>query len=226
MKTTIKSWGEDERPREKMISKGCSSLSNAELIAIVLQSGTRKKTAVDLARELLSKSQGRLKGLADMSFEQMQTISGIGCAKAVAVLALFELTRRIQSETEESQPLIREASAVAKIMGPVLMDLPHEECWVLYLNRGSRLISKERISIGGIDQTSIDIRIIAKKAIEKLSSGVILVHNHPSGNRFPGEADINQTIALRNALKVFDIALIDHVIIAGKKYYSFSDENC
>ncbi len=106
------------------------------------------------------------------------------------------------------------------------MDLPHEECWVLYLNRGSRLISKERISIGGIDQTSIDIRIIAKKAIEKLSSGVILVHNHPSGNRFPGEADINQTIALRNALKVFDIALIDHVIIAGKKYYSFSDENC
>ena len=225
MKTSIKLWDEDERPREKLISKGCSSLSNAELLAIVLRSGTPEKTALDMAREVLKLSSGKLKRLSEFSVEQYKSISGIGDAKAVSLMAIFELTRRMNSETEDNQPIIRESSTVMQIMGPILQNLPHEECWAIYLNRGNRLLSKERISIGGVDHTSIDIRIIVKKAVEKLASSVILVHNHPSGNRFPGEADRNQTVALKNALNVFDIALLDHIIVAGNKYFSFSDEN-
>ncbi|MBQ0124281.1 MAG: DNA repair protein RadC [Bacteroidales bacterium] len=225
MKTSIKLWDEDERPREKLISKGCSSLSNAELLAIVLRSGTPEKTALDMAREVLKLSSGKLKRLSEFSVEQYKSISGIGDAKAVSLMAIFELTRRMNSETEDNQPIIRESSTVMQIMGPILQNLPHEECWAIYLNRGNRLLSKERISIGGVDHTSIDIRIIVKKAVEKLASSVILVHNHPSGNRFPGEADRNQTAALKNALNVFDIALLDHIIVAGNKYFSFSDEN-
>lgn len=225
MKTSIKLWDEDERPREKLISKGCSSLSNAELLAIILRSGTPEKTALDMAREVLKLSSGKLKRLSEFSVEQYKSISGIGDAKAVSLMAIFELTRRMNSETEDNQPIIRESSTVMQIMGPILQNLPHEECWAIYLNRGNRLLSKERISIGGVDHTSIDIRIIVKKAVEKLASSVILVHNHPSGNRFPGEADKNQTAALKNALNVFDIALLDHIIVAGNKYFSFSDEN-
>ena len=225
MRTSIKLWDEDERPREKLISKGCSSLSNAELLAIILRSGTPEKTALDMAREVLKLSSGKLKRLSEFSVEQYKSISGIGDAKAVSLMAIFELTRRMNSETEDNQPIIRESSTVMQIMGPILQNLPHEECWAIYLNRGNRLLSKERISIGGVDHTSIDIRIIVKKAVEKLASSVILVHNHPSGNRFPGEADRNQTAALKNALNVFDIALLDHIIVAGNKYFSFSDEN-
>lgn len=225
MKRTIKLWNEDERPREKMISKGCASLSNAELLAIILQSGTTDKTALDLAREVLSLSSGKLNPLSEFTIENYKSISGIGDAKAVSLAAVFELSRRIGSETEDSQPIIRESQSVVKMMGPILQNLPHEECWAIFLNKGNRLLAKERISIGGIDHTSIDIRIIVKKAVEKLASGVILVHNHPSGNRFPGEADRNQTSALKNALNVFDISLLDHIIVAGSKYFSFSDEN-
>ena len=225
MKTSIKLWSEDERPREKLISKGCSSLSNAELLAIILRSGTPDKTALDMAREVLNLSSGKLKSLSKFTVEQYKSISGIGDAKAVALITIFELARRMNSETEENQPIIRESSTVMQIMGPILQNLPHEECWVIYLNRGNKLLSKERLSIGGIDHTSIDIRIIVKKAVEKLASSIILVHIHPSGNSFPGEADKSQTAALKSALNVFDIALLDHIIVAGSKYFSFSDEN-
>ena len=226
MNASIKTWSEDERPREKLNAMGAASLSNAELLAILLHSGSAGRTAVDLARELLSEASGKLKNLSEFPFEKLKSVHGIGDAKALSLMALFELARRIQSETPESQPVIRESATVAQIMGPLLQDLHHEECWAMYLNKANKLISKERVSSGGIDQTSVDIRIIAKRAVEKLSSSVILVHNHPSGNRFPGEADKIQTAALKKALNVFGISLIDHIIIAGKKYYSFSDENC
>lgn len=221
---SIKGWCEEERPREKLITSGCSSLTNAELLAIIIQTGTSKKTAVDLAREIISQSGGRLESLSRFSAERLKQISGIGTAKAVTILACFELARRMSAEIPADEPVITSSQTAAKIMGPLLRDLPHEECWVMYLNKANKLICKEKISSGGIDQTSIDIRIVVRKALEHFACSLILVHNHPSGNRFPGEADLVQTAALKKALSVFDITLLDHIIIAGKKYFSFSDE--
>ena len=221
---SIKTWNEEERPREKLMHQGAAALTNAELLAILLQSGIRDKSAVDLARELLSGSRGRLDELARREAGPMMGVDGIGPAKATTILATFELARRLAAEIPEDELTVRTSDTVARMMAPFLRDLAHEECWVLYLNRGSKLIGKERISSGGLSSTVIDIKIIVKKAVERLASGLILVHNHPSGNPQPGEQDRSQTEALRKAAAVFDIALTDHVIIGRKKYYSFSDE--
>lgn len=225
MKTTIKSWTEEERPREKMISKGCSSLSNSELLAILLREGTHKTNAVELGRQLLSEAGGKLINLSQFSVERLTRVCGVGPAKAVAVAAAFELGRRLSCEMPESEPLIDRSRVVADIMSPHLCDLQHEECWALFLNAAHRLTSREKVSLGGTDKTILDIKIIVKKAVERLASAVILVHNHPSGSRHPSAADCKQTAALRKALEMFDIQLQDHIIIAGKKYFSFVDEN-
>lgn len=225
MKATIKSWSANDRPREKMIEYGCKTLSTSELLAILINTGSCKKTAVDLARELLDSADNRLDNLSSFSLEKLQSISGIGMAKAVSIQACFELGRRAAGESPQNSPVIRSSEQIAKLMGPLLDDLPYEECWVIYLNKMNKITGKERVSIGGTDQTTLDIRIIAKKAVEKLAHSVILVHNHPSGNRFPSRSDIEQTKSLRSALDVFNIALLDHVIISCKKYFSFSDEN-
>lgn len=221
---SIKTWNEEERPREKLMQQGAAALSNAELLAILLGSGTRTRSAVDLARELIAAVGGRLDALSRQTSQKLTAISGVGPAKATSVLATFELARRLAAEIPEDELTIRTSETVARMMSPRLRDLPHEECWVLYLNRGSRLIGKEQVSVGGMGSTVIDIKIIVKKAVERLASGIILVHNHPSGNPLPGEQDRRQTEALRQAAAVFDIALIDHVIISRRKYYSFSDE--
>ena len=222
---SIKTWDEEERPREKLMRQGASSLTNAELLAILLQSGTREHSAVDLARSLLAGCGGRLAELSRRSVPQLIRLAGIGPARATTVQAAFELARRLAAELPEDELTIRSSETVARMMSPFLRDLPHEECWVLYLNRGQKLIGKERVSAGGLSATVIDIKIIVKKAVERLASGIILVHNHPSGNPLPGQQDRTQTEALRRAAAVFDIALVDHIIIGKKKYFSFSDEN-
>lgn len=222
---TIKSWTEQERPREKMISGGCSSLSNSELLAILLRAGTRKSNAVELGRRLLSEAEGRLVNLSNFSIEALQRVEGVGPAKAVTIAAAFELGRRLESEPPSTYPVIDRSKTVADLMGPRLCNLPHEECWALYLNTAHRLVGMEQVSLGGTDKTVLDIKIIAKKALEKLASAIILVHNHPSGIRFPSKGDIERTSSLRKALEMFDIQLKDHIIIAGKKYFSFVDEN-
>ena len=225
MKTkSIKTWDEEERPREKLMQQGVDCLTNAELLAILLQSGTTKMTAVDLARELFAHSEGRLDILARKGPAQLMAMEGIGPAKAAIVQAAFELARRMDAEVPEDELTIRSSDTVARMMGPALRHLQHEECWILYLNRAHKLIGKEKISLGGIGSTVIDIKIIVKKAVDRLASGIILVHNHPSGNPLPSEQDRSQTDSLRKAAAVFDIALVDHVIIARKKFYSFSDE--
>jgi DNA repair protein RadC len=226
MKThSIKTWNEEERPREKLMLHGAGALTDTELLAILLGSGTRRQTAVDLARDLLAPGGGRLDALSRMDARQLTKTDGIGLAKATAVLATFELARRLAAELPEDELTIRTSETVARMMGPHLRDLPHEECWALYLNRGRKLIGKEKISIGGMGSTIMDIKIIVKKAVDRLASGLILVHNHPSGNPHPGEQDRKQTEALKQAAAVFDIELVDHVIIGKKKYFSFSDEN-
>lgn len=225
MKTTIKSWTEEERPREKILIHGCASLSNAELLAVLLRTGTPEINAVDLGRQLLALAGGKLLNLSKFSIERLMAAGGVGPAKAVTIAAAFELGRRLSSEQPDDEPLIVRSRTVVDIMGPLLRDLPHEECWVLYLNAAHRLTGREKVSLGGISQTVMDIKIIVKKAVERLASAVILVHNHPSGTRHPSPKDIEQTDALRRALEVFDIQLEDHIIIAGKKYFSFMDEN-
>ena len=226
MKTqSIKTWNEEERPREKLMLQGAAALSDTELLAILLGSGTQKQTAVDLARNLLAAGEGRLDALARKSARQLTDTPGIGLAKATSILATFELARRLAAELPEDELTIRTSETVARMMAPHLRDLPHEECWVLYLNRGRKLIGKEKVSVGGMGSTIMDIKIIVKKAVDRLASGIILVHNHPSGNPQPGEQDRHQTEAIRQAAAVFDIDVVDHVIIGKKKYFSFSDEN-
>ena len=222
---SIKTWDEEERPREKLMHKGPAALTNAELLAILLHSGNREKSAVDLARELLASCEGRLSLLAGRNIHQLRTLGGMGTAKAATVQAAFELARRLDAEIPADEFTIRRADTVARMMTPLIGSLPHEECWVLYLNRAGKYVGREQVSAGGQTSTVIDIKIIVKKAVERLASGIILVHNHPSGNPLPGEQDRTQTEALRQALAVFDIALIDHVVIGKKKYYSFSEEN-
>ena len=222
---SIKTWNEEERPREKLMQQGAAALTNAELLAILIGSGTRKQTAVDLARELIAGCEGRLDTLSRQSAAALMAFEGVGQAKAATVQATFELARRLAAELPEDELTIRTADTVARMMTPRLKDLQHEECWVIYLNRGYKFIGKEKVSVGGLGSTIIDIKIIVKKAVERLASGLILVHNHPSGNPLPGEQDRRQTEALRQAAAVFDITLVDHVIITKKKYFSFSDEN-
>lgn len=215
----------DERPREKMMEKGAGALSNAELLAIMLRTGTGKMNVIDVARELLKSGDGKLNGIAGMPPEQLCKINGIGPGKAVTVAAAFELGRRSATESIiDSRTSIASPKTVFRMMLPLLRGIDHEECWVLFLNRANYLIAKERISIGGLDSTVLDNRIIVRKALERKANGIILVHNHPSGNAMPGNADIQATRALDKALKTCDLSLLDHVVIADDSYYSFADE--
>lgn len=215
----------EERPREKMMERGAEALSNIELLAIMLRTGTEKKNVIDVARELLKSSDGKLNIIAGMSVESLCRTQGIGPSKAVTLAAAFELGRRCAAECiTDSRTSISSPNIVFRMMLPMLRGLDHEECWVLFLNRANHLISKERISSGGIDSTILDCRTIARKAIEKSASGIILVHNHPSGSALPGTADIQATKQLDKALKTCEISLLDHVIIAEDSYYSFADE--
>lgn len=221
----IKDLCEDERPREKMMERGAEALSNTELIAIILRTGTGKMNVIDVARELLKSAEGRLNCIAGMPLESLCRIDGIGPGKAVTIAAAFELGRRCAAEpVNPSRTTISSPKTVFRMMLPLLRGLDHEECWVLYLNRANYLISKERISSGGLDSTVLDCRTIARKSIEKKASGIILVHNHPSGSAVPGNADIQSTKQLDKALKTCDIALLDHIVIAEDSYYSFADE--
>ncbi len=223
MKQSIKNWIEEDRPREKMMLQGAGNLTSTELLAILIQGGTKEKSAMDLARDLLQASNGKLGELARLSFKDFTSIKGIGRARAAQLSAAFELSRRIESETPEENPRICSSSQAAAIMVPLLKDLPHEECWVMFLNRANRCIGKEKLSSGGTSSTVIDIKMVLKKAVENLSGGIILFHNHPSGTPRPGKRDIEQTEALRKAAALLDISLFDHIIIGRKKYFSFSD---
>jgi DNA repair protein RadC len=220
----IKEWNEDERPREKLKSKGAQALSNAELLAIILGSGTRDFSAVDVARELIATNNNSLRELARQPFSKLMGQKGIGPSKAVSMAAVFEISKRFFAPEVTSLEQIRSSSSAASIFTPILRDLGYEECWVMYLNRANRLIAKERLSMGGVSATVVDVKIIVKNALEKLASSLILVHNHPSGNPVPGENDKIQTKLLKDAAALFDISLLDHLIIAGDNYFSFADD--
>lgn len=214
----------EERPRERLIAKGSSALGNAELLAILLRTGSGNKNVLEMSHELLAAA-GSLTELSAMSIDKMQAIGGIGKNKAATVTAAFELGRRFAAEGSRSPcRAITNASQIFSIMFPVLKGIDHEECWILYLNRANHILYKEKVSTGGLSSTTIDTNSILRKAIEKKADGIILVHNHPSGNPQPGKADIVETERLKKAAETFSISMLDHVIISDSGYYSFADQ--
>jgi len=223
MSIKITEWAVEDRPREKLIIKGAASLSDAELLGILISSGTKEKSAVDLGRELLSSVGNNLNSLGKLSVNDLQKIHGIGSARAVTIIAALELGRRRKLAEALNSQNINSSKDIAEIFQPLLGDLPHEEFWILFLNRSNRIISKMKLSQGGVSGTVTDVRIIMKKALEHLASGIIVCHNHPSGNLNPSEADIQITNKIKESGKLLDIQLHDHLIISDKDYYSFAD---
>lgn len=223
-KFTIQDWAAEDRPREKFLERGAESLGDAELLAILIRAGNRNENAIDLARKVLRGADNSLQNLRKFKFDDFKKFKGIGIGKALSIMAAFELGRRCQMEKAQPLRQIYTSSVAASIVVPMLKDLLHEECWVLYLNKSNRLIGKERVSVGGMDTTVMDIRIIIRNALQRNACHLILVHNHPSGNRLAGEADKIQTSKLQKAAQMCDITLIDHIIVAGDNYFSFADE--
>ena len=221
----IKELGMDDRPREKMAEKGLGALSNAELIATMVRTGSRRDNAVDISRMLLRSAGDSLITLSGMSVKQMCRTAGIGPGKAASVVAAFELGRRCAVESSTIDKVsITDPAMIYRHMLHLMKGLAHEECWVIYLNRANYILGKERLSSGGTSSTVIDVKMIIKNALEMLASGIILVHNHPSGNPQPGSCDIKQTGILKKAAETFDISLLDHIIIADDRFYSFAEE--
>ena len=224
-KLGIKELALEDRPREKLIQKGIQSLSDAELIAILIGSGSNKESAVELSKKILHFNQNNLVQLGKCTIEDLKNrFHGIGEAKAITIIAAMELGRRRNQHEPLSLPQITSSKQVFNLFHPIIGDLPHEEFWILLLNRSNKVISRQRISQGGITGTVIDVRIIMKTAINFSSTSIILCHNHPSGNLKPSQADIDITKKMSDAGKVLDIPVLDHVIVADNNYFSFVDE--
>ena len=221
----IQELGADERPREKMLRSGPEGLSNAELLAILLRTGTETENAVEVARNLMKEAGGSLVQLSAMTVTGMKKISGIGPLKAVTVQAAIELGRRFACEGEPTRKVpITGALQVYRLMIPRLKGLDREQCWVVYLNKSNYVTGVEMLSLGGFSATTVDVQMIVRNCLEHKAAGMILVHNHPSGNPLPGEEDIRATGALNVAVKMMKISLLDHVIVSDSAYFSFKDE--
>jgi DNA repair protein RadC len=224
-KLTIKSWAEEDRPREKLQLKGKQSLSDAELLAIIIGSGNAELSAVELSRQILTSVNNDLFELGRKSIDFLMQFKGIGEAKAISIVAALELgRRRAQAESKPQEKIISDKLAF-EIMSPILSDLPHEEFWVICLNRNNRFISKHKISSGGVSGTVADMKMIFNIAVRELASCIILCHNHPSGNLNPSEQDIKLTKNAIEAGKLLEITVLDHIIIAHNNYYSFLNNN-
>ena len=223
-KPSIKEWAVEDRPREKMLVNGVRALSEAELIAILIGSGNADESAVELSRRILASVTNNLHELGRKTISDLQKFKGIGEAKAITIMAALELGRRRKDSEPTERPKINSSADAANIFKPLLSDIPHEEFWVLLLNRNNLVIDKMIISRGGITGTVIDVRIIMKMALECLACSIILCHNHPSGNLIPSEADKEITRKIKDAGKLFDISVLDHVIVGNNSYFCFADE--
>ncbi len=220
----LKSWAVEERPREKVIANGVQYLSDSELLAILLGSGTQNMTAVELARHILKKAGNSLHELGKQTVGDLQKIKGVGPAKAISILAAMELGRRREGMSLAEKIPVKSSETVYNLFHPLVGDLEHEEFWLLMLNRANRVLGRFKVSQGGLSGTVIDTRIILKKALDNLASSIIVCHNHPSGNIQPSDADVKITDKLKKASEMVEIKLLDHVIIADKSYFSFADE--
>ncbi len=222
--TAIKAWALEDRPREKLLEKGINSLSNAELLAILLGSGQQNVSAVELAKRILNSSDNNLHLLAKQSLDDLCKHKGIGKVKALTIIAAMELGRRRKAAEVLPSNHITSSKEAAQFFQSKLSDLPHEEFWILFLNRANKIIAIERLSQGGINATVIDVRLLLKHAINHLASAIIVCHNHPSGGLKPSEQDIGITKKIKQSAHLVDINLLDHIIVADKGYFSFADE--
>lgn len=220
----IKSWAEEDRPREKLLLKGKASLSEAELIGILIGSGTASLSAVDLAKQILNASENNLNSLAKLSVKDLTKFRGIGEAKAISIVAALELGRRRKNQEIIKNPKIGSSQDVYEYLRGDLLDLQHEEFWVLLLSRSNEIIKKKLISSGGVSGTVADPKLIFKSALEELASAIILVHNHPSGNLKPSSQDMSLTKKMKEAGLVLEIPVLDHLIFTNESYFSFADE--
>ncbi len=220
----IRSWSEDDKPREKLMLKGKSALSDAELIAIIIGSGSRNETAVDLSKRILSSVNNNLNVLGKLSLQQLTAFKGIGEAKAIAIAATMELGRRRRNEEAVELTKITSSKIVFDVMHPIIGELPHEEFWIIYLNNSNKIISKSQLSKGGITGTLVDARLVFKIALEMGATAMVLCHNHPSGTLIASEPDKQITRKLKLAGESLDIKVIDHVIITETGYFSFADD--
>ncbi|MBK6701689.1 MAG: DNA repair protein RadC [Saprospiraceae bacterium] len=221
---SIKSWAEDDRPREKLLLKGKDSLSNSELLAILLRSGSRYESALSLAKRILESCNNNLFELSKIGMDHFKKFKGVGKVKAITILAALEIGKRRQQSEALHRPTIQGSRDAYEMVKYNLEELQHEESWAMFLNRRNAILGIEKMSAGGISGTIMDMRMIYKRAIEHQASGIILVHNHPSGNLKPSSADMDITSKAKSAGTALDIQLLDHLIISEHGYYSFADE--
>lgn len=223
MYTPINQWAEDDRPREKLLLKGKNALSDSELLAILIGSGSRNESAVQLCQRILKSVDANLNQLGKLSISQLVQFKGIGEAKAISIIAALELGRRRREEDVIELKKITSSKLVFDIMQPIIGELPHEEFWVLYLNNSNKVIHKAQISKGGITGTVVDTRIVFKTAFENHATSIILCHNHPSGKLEPSEPDKQITKKIKAAGDAVDVKVLDHIIVTEKSYFSFQD---
>ena len=221
---SIKNWSQDDQPREKLRDKGKGALSDAELVAILIGSGSRDESAVSLCKRILASVDNNLSELGKLSIKQLMEFKGIGEAKAITIAAAMELGRRRRGEEALKKQKIVSSRSVFELMQPIIGELQHEEFWIIYLNNSNKVIQKQQLSKGGITGTLVDVRLVMKTALDLVATGLILVHNHPSGTLKPSEADKQLTQKLKQAAKSLDIKVLDHLIITEKAYFSFADE--
>lgn len=223
-KYSIKQWAKDDRPREKLLSKGAENLSNSELLAILIHNGTKEKTAVDIGKQILKLGKDNLNELGKLSVKELMKIKGIGEAKAITITAALELGRRRQATASLEKSVVGSSNDIAAYLRTALKDYRHEVFAVIFLNRANKINHFEIVSAGGITGTVADPRVILKKALEENAVSIILCHNHPSGSFKPSRADEELTTKIKEAAKYFDIKVIDHIIVSEDGYYSFADE--
>lgn len=221
---SIKHWSDDDKPREKLVQKGKAALSDAELIAILISSGSREESAVELSKRILASVHNNLNALGKLSIQQLTQFKGIGEAKAVSIAAGLEIGRRRGGEEAKKITQIKGSKDCFNLLQPILGELAHEEFWIIYLNNANTVLYKNQLSKGGITGTLVDVRLVMKQALEYGSVALILAHNHPSGTLKPSEADKRITQKLISAAVTLDIKVLDHLIITQKDYFSFADE--
>ena len=224
MPFSIKNWSQDDRPREKLLSKGKAALSDAELVAILIASGSKNESAVDLSKRILASVDNNLNALGKLSIKQLTAFKGMGEAKAITIAAAMELGRRRRGEEALEKKKITSSKSVFELMQPIIGELQHEEFWIIYLNNSNKVIQKNQLSKGGITGTLVDVRLVLKSALEVGATGLVLAHNHPSGTLKPSDADKQITNKLKVAAESLDIKVLDHLIITENAYFSFADE--
>lgn len=221
---SIKNWSDDDKPREKLVQKGKGVLSDAELIAILIGSGSRNESAVQLSKRILASVSNNLNDLGRLSIQQLKEFKGIGEAKAVTIAAALEIGRRRRGEDGQKITKIQSSKSVFELLQPIIGELEHEEFWIVYLNNSNTVLHHAQLSKGGITGTMVDVRLVMKQALELGAVAMILSHNHPSGTLKPSAADTQITQKLKVAAEVLDLKVLDHLIITQKEYFSFADE--